>query len=495
MERSDIIPLSPMQVEDLAHFLANKRHGNFSDPGTRKTAVFNVQCQYLWKVEKKRVLFLMPNSLANQNRLSFFKFTDFQPEDIVLVRGTPAQRLKAMQTDAKVFIGSFNFFVADKKEGKSDYERLKELHPDVDCLGVDEFHMGFGNIESIRTQSMIYWMNDYKMKCNWFVPITGTPINGRLGSFYPIIHLIEPRYYYNHKTFLNEHAIFNQWGGICAWKNTRKVKELLSRHSVRRTFEEVHGPEALEVIPQPIIMGDAHRRFYDDYEQKELLDKGGELVAAKHEAEATLRLYQILNCPKAIGHNFELAKDEIMEVHFQTALNAEKPIVVYASSHEEQERLYAMACKVGLRTGLINGNVLVKKRDEIDTAFKARQLDCVVASPETVAVGYDWAFVDYMVFYSMDYKDSSFVQGYRRGIRGARVTALLCYILYYADTVEEDRLTIVEGKMSLASKTDETRTVFKLRERKRKGKGKLGQMQEAMESYKEKAKSKLAQGE
>jgi hypothetical protein len=50
------------------------------------------------------------------------------------------------------------------------------------------------------------------------------------------------------------------------------------------------------------------------------------------------------------------------------------------------------------------------------------------------------------VFASIDYTDDSFVQAFRRGIRGVRDTALLIIILKYEGTVEGRIMEIVDRK-------------------------------------------------
>ena len=118
---------------------------------------------------------------------------------------------------------------------------------------------------------------------------------------------------------------------------------------------------------------------------------------------------------------------------------------------------------MGLKVGLINGKVQAKDRAIIDQKFCAGEIQVLVGSPATAAVGYNWGFVDTIVFVSMDYKDSNFIQGYRRAIRGVRDKPLLIYILQYESKVEDRILEIVEAKSRLSNQVDETKEVLSLR--------------------------------
>ena len=143
-------------------------------------------------------------------------------------------------------------------------------------------------------------------------------------------------------------------------------------------------------------------------------------------------------------------------------------MIVFAALQPQIERAAEMARKMGLRVGMIHGGVSNSKRFQIDEQFRAGQLDVVVASPATTAVGYNWGHVDVIVFLSLDYMDSSFVQGYRRAIRGVRERPCLIYVLQYDCAVEKRIIQIVEKKAAMAAKVDETKNELSLRAEKPK---------------------------
>ena len=122
-----------------------------------------------------------------------------------------------------------------------------------------------------------------------------------------------------------------------------------------------------------------------------------------------------------------------------------------------------MLTKVGLRVGLINGNVSAPKRAKIDEAFRAGQLDVVVASPDTAGIGFNWGHCDHIIFASLDYKDTAFFQAYRRCMRDKREKPLWITVLYYEELVDERVMDIIEWKSTHANKVDPTREVIKLR--------------------------------
>lgn len=503
-EKQQLLPLRPLQIQDVAFHMRNVRGGNLSDPATGKTAPTNVYMWYLWSEHKVKSIFLMPTSLFRQNYKSFFRFTHFEPDQIVILRGTPAQKAKQMANPrGVVFIASFNFFApkpgrkevinafgdvikAGKPEGPSMYQQLRQHH-NPEAIAVDEWHMGFKSIESKRTQGFIG--NLYR-SIPIFIPMTGTAVDGHLDSVYPLIHCIDPLYYVNHKDFLNQHAVYDFFGGkITGWRNVEKVREILNKHCIRHTFEEVYGKDATVVEPIECEMSEGHKDFYDEYESTGLMETAEGFREAAHGGEMVLRLRQICNCPEhfwnewgVVGADkFDLTKDEHLEITVVNAINTNKNLLIFAAFIPEQERIYEICKKHTAKVKVLNGTVPQgKQREKIEEDFRERKLDIVVASPEIVAVGYDWPDLDICYFYSLDYKDTNFLQGYRRGVRGQRKVPLLCYVPYYVGTVEEDVIGIVEGKMNLAQQTDPTRLVFDLIKRRHSslqlGTGRTGQV-------------------
>jgi SNF2 family DNA or RNA helicase len=130
---------------------------------------------------------------------------------------------------------------------------------------------------------------------------------------------------------------------------------------------------------------------------------------------------------------------------------------VFATLKPEQNRIRAVLEREGLRVAMINGDVSMSKRAEIDAKFQRGEIDWIVASPATAGVGFNWQRAAVVVFTSPSYMDDEIVQAYRRAIRGIRETPLPIYLPQYTGTVEDRILEIVEEKSRLAAKVDPTR--------------------------------------
>jgi hypothetical protein len=350
---------------------------------------------------------------------------------------------------AKVFICTFAFMSAH-------WKRLLQAAPDIDLLLVDELHMGYGGPESAQTKSF-YWVNRHVSR---FVGMTGTLINGRLDSAYPAISVIEPRYYGSLQGFMYEHAaVVDDYGRVVVWKNESKLKQIIEKHSIRRTFEEVYGKEDVVFFTETVEMEDKVQEQYDQFVQQALLElEDGRVLDGSMPGVNAIRCRQLMSHPETMltGIGNWTPKDERLQVHLSNG----KKALLFASLKPEQERLLRLAQDMGLRAALINSDVSGPARARIDEMAQAGELDVIVASGPTVAVGFNWEMFDLVAFVSIDYQDVNILQAYRRASRGTRTRTLYVLFLRYESRVEDRMYDIVKAKSQLANRVDPTRPVL-----------------------------------
>ncbi len=485
----DTVTLRPYQMEDLTFHIANPRSLNLSDPGTGKTPTVCVLIYY-WYVEHNwKTVWVQPKSLLYKNRDELLRFTDFKPEDVEVLevdslQAKPSEQrsltafLKAgkgripkrflkyrrfwprlaagdtidliSESQAKVILCGFRFMARF-------WNRL--LHWGAMAVAVDELHMGYGSHESQNTQSLFAMMK----VCEGFVGMTGTLLNGRLDSVYPAIHVIEPRYYGSYGGFRYQHVSFeDEYGRVLAWKNEAKIGQILLAHGVRHTFQEVYGEEPVVYLPDRVEMGEQMREAYDEFAEMAMLELEDGWLDGSLPGVNTIRARQIIAHPETMGlcKDEETAKDERLRIHVQDAIERGDQLLLFSVHVAEQERLVRLLTSMGRRVGLFNSNTSTAERARLDKAFRLGQIDDIVGSPETMAVGWNWEHVNHVIFVSMDYTDVTFLQAYRRASRGTRTTTLRVTIMLYEDSIDYRVLDINYDKSVIANKVDSTRPVL-----------------------------------
>ena len=535
------LQLREKQIEQVAYYIANPKCLDTSHPGTGKTPPVCVYSYWHWSRNGKKTLWTMPKSLLKKNAKEMLRFTEYKPDDVVVLKtdranltkdwdgptiastrkkrgfavyfhgaltdtvslrvkmesacnffykdkegkehalgthsklGTPVEVVPVFGPDGKPKKVSFEVdetfkdlikdaasrakvFITTFKFATTHWKRLLEAAPEIDLLLVDEIHMpgGYSTPTSKATDSF-YWINRHVSR---FVGMTGTLINGRLDSAYPAISVIEPRYYGSLQGFMYEHAaVVDEYDRVIVWKNEPKLRAILERHSIQRTFEEVYGKEPVVFFTEYADLNEKVQEEYDKFHEQAMLElEDGTILDGSMAGVALTRARQILSHPETMFKDIPewTNKDERIQIH----LSEGKKTLIYASLQPEQERLLKMVRGLGLRAELINADVSLAQRDKIDEAAQAGELDVIIASGPTAAVGYNWEMFDVVIFASIDFMDTNILQAYRRASRGTRRSTLRVIFLRYRDTVENRMYKIVEDKSRLANRVDPSRPIL-----------------------------------
>jgi hypothetical protein len=451
--------LRPDQIEDLALLISNPKFMLLNEPGTGKTPTACVYTEYLVTRMNMGVIWLQPLSIMEKNRDELIKWTGLRcamvttndvPDDVDVLLMGPERFRRVWQDIPK---------------------RFKAI------IG-DEWHMMFGGATSARTTALFDFM---RRQGTHVLPMTGTLINGKLDTAFPAVQLIEPRYYGDYSQFCNYHHDVDPWTGkLAGYRNHQKLRSIMLQHGQRRTFEDVYGPEAKIIQIESVSLLPAQREMYETFEEQAYLELEKFVIDGTLPGTAFIRSRQILEHP----NNFpdltnpkappidilagEISgKEERLEIHFQDHLNTGEPLVVFSALMPQQRRILEQANRMGLRFRLINSTVLPSERARIDEQFRAGALDGIVCSPQCASVGFNWQLlngkeIEHVIFASIDFMDTSFIQAYRRFIRGKRQRPLRITMLRYRDTIEDRIYQIVEQKSQEAYLVDETRPVLEL---------------------------------
>lgn len=470
------------QIADLAFFINNPKAGLLHDPGVGKTITAAVYTEYCWKYKGWKVVWTQTASIIKKNRDEILECTNFLPEEVILVRGSPEQRRKLMSDPrGKVFLLTANGW-------SNEWETLLEYHPEIKASIHDEIHLYYSTHKSVRTQN--WYLACQRMHS--VIPMSGTLIRGRLNSVYPTLHVIAPQYYGTYEAFMSQHAMTDNFGRLEGWTNHEKLRNVLGAVSIRRSFESVYGKSSPVIQVERVEMHKLQREKYDEFEAMATLELEDRFMEAGSAGVAAIRCRQILAHPERVklpieyneagkpskyqdynllGKDITTGKDEVVLEDAASAIETGDRLVFFSALQPEQERIYNLLVKKGYRVGLINGNVSDKERERIDREFREHKLDFVVGSPMTMGVGFNWPFLRMVVFVSLDYQDDSFSQAYKRGIRGQRDTPLLVKVLMYENSIDYRIFQIVQRKSEDNHQVDETKEIIFLANQQKLNKG------------------------
>lgn len=421
--------LRPYQAQHCAFHITHRASLNYSACATGKTYTMAWLAEYYWKTEQCKTVLINPISLSVKNKDEIVRFTDFAEDEVQIVSGTPAKRaVQWKNTKAKVFIVGPDLF------GKE----WEQMLPDVKSILVDESHLAYSGHKSARTQA--FYMA--QKKANHITFFTATPIgSGKASSIYYAFCCCAPLVFANFKRFMNYFAIYNSLGYIIGWRHMDVLGEQLKKFSVGISFKEAFKNAAENIVSfETCDFGDSDiEEKYRSMEDDALMELDDRYVEANSGGVKLLRCRQLLECPEVFGLEPKIrAKDELLKSHLQHILDgSEKQILVYSAFVAEQERIVRICAEMGLRAGLINGSVVGASRASVAKKFESGEFQVLVASPATMAIGFNFEFVSSVVFVSADYDNSAFHQACFRGNRGTRSTPLPIYILVVNCKVEK----------------------------------------------------------
>lgn len=416
-----------------------------SDPGTGKSIPAALFIYYIWAKHGGKVIWAMPTHLMKKNKNELLTWSNFREDEVAIVDGTRKKKDAIIaDPNVKVWIVSFPGLV--KGAAWKQYQGVKGII-------IDEFHKYFSNHESASTQELYKCVRTMEFFCG----MSGTVIKGRLDSAYPMIQIIEPRFYGNVNDFMAQHAIKDFWGKVIGWRNGEKIKQVLNHIGRRTSFESVFGKRDIVYFIQEVDMGAKQKALYDQFKNMGMAELDNLILEGSNEGVNLLRLRQILAHPERIsvpidrddsgkitkfevvdasgGHTTE--RDERIKLIMEDHLDDKEPLLVISTLIPEQERLYKLAQSVGLKVALINSNVPNETRWKIDEEFRAGRLDAVVASPATAGTGYNWSHLNHIVFAGLDFATDDFIQILMRGFRGKRGRPLRVTLVQYRGTVEQ----------------------------------------------------------
>lgn len=439
---------------------------NLSDPGTGKTPSVCVWQYYLWDGLQVGSVWIQPKGLMAKNKREILRFTSFKDEDIVIVDGTADQVAEQLASGAKVFLMGFRRWVLSGKD----------LPAYVRAVQIDESHRGFKNPNSAASLALIEAFSVNRME--YFLPMTGTLISGKLESAYTMIHIIEPRYYLSYKDFLNQHAVYDYDMKIIGWKNHAKLARILGAHGIRRTFKDLFGEQEVVEQTTDVDMNPEQKRVYEKFEKEALLELEKFFVDGTQPGVGFIRARQILEHPNQFpdltdkgkwvdimpGHT--TGKMDVLEQHLLDHQMTNTPFIIFSPLVPQQQEIARMCERLKISHRLINGTVKMADRDVIDVDFQAGKFLVLIASPQCCDVGYSWQFLgdkelDHILFTTADWLDSTINQAIGRGIRGKRGIPLRVTYLRYADAPVDCRVfDIATAKSIDAHLVDPTRRIL-----------------------------------
>ena len=394
-------PLYDRQMWDSFFMYSMKKAGNFSVPGSGKTAsVLGVFAFLKSRSEIKRLVMVGPlnsfDSWIDEYAACFGEDPKLFDSRYNSGNTADAQRSNLLSNYASKDLLLFNYESLDKYG-----EELKNLIVEDSLLVFDEAHY-IKSMDAIRSKNARF----ISEKATRVIIMTGTPMPNSYLDLYNPLHVLFPSEYNSFFGFTPQ-MLMNPSDNMIEELN-RKIQPFFCRTSKK----DLHVPDANKDIDVDCLANDVendlYRRILDRYRDNRLalvirilqLESDPQLLLSSEEEmkeqfndlfidDETIRS---INISPDMRDSSELIERIKLTTKMKKCLNKikelveqGKTVIVWCIFHKTIDNFEKYLTETGISTKIIYGGTPLKERTEIINSFKKGEYSVLVTNPHTLA--------------------------------------------------------------------------------------------------------------
>lgn len=372
--------LRPYQNQDVHYLLNLKSGGIFNEPRTGKTPT---TIELIKQLNKKKNLVICPASLIWNWEKEFQMWYPNHP--VIVIHESKAKRIKKY----KEFTNGT--MIVSKDTWKTDYNTIN-VHFDV-CI-VDEAHF-LRNYKTAQSEAVCKVQADYRYA------LTGTPTVKHAVDIYGILKFLYPKKYPSYWQFVDRyfHKYETYYGtdiGSVKGSRAKELQEMTGLTSVQRKRSEI-----MQWLPPktridfPVVMNDKQAKLYKQMAEIFCAQDDDVIVDTNTVLTQLLRLRQLTIDPRLLGFDVEGEKTKAIKEFLQ---NANEPVVVMSMFTSYLKLLEKELTELGLKVGMINGEMNHSDKQMTVYNFQNGKLDVVLCNIISAGVGFTLDKAETIIF-------------------------------------------------------------------------------------------------
>lgn len=325
-----------------------------------------------------------------------------------------------------------------------DFKSLSHL--DYSCLFLDE-------AQAIKNASTQTAQAAARIKADFRLSITGTPIENHLMELWSHFNFLMPDLFGDEKAFAAEVQ-----AGMSDLRFNQRIKRKIRPFLLRRRKEDVAKdlPEKIEQVVF-VEMGESQRSIYESFlsgVRNNLLSKVALDGISKHRIEvleAIMRLRQICCHPLLIGSEpAESAKLDILIEDMETAIEEGRKVLIYSQFTSMLALINAKVKEKGWRSVYLDGST--QNREKVVTEFQQNSdINLFLISLKAGGIGLNLTAADYVFIYDPWWNNAVENQAIDRAHRIGRKDTVIAKRYITVESIEEKMLKLKAAKSALAS--------------------------------------------
>lgn len=393
--------LRDKQMWDSFFMCAMKKSGNFSVPGSGKTAsVLGVYAYLKSKGLIKRILVICPkNAFASWIDEFKFCFGDKEELNCFNIHSTNYKAVKDRKKALRFDTGVCNLILINYESLKTYKDELLSLAESETMLVFDEVH----KIKRINGEMAIQALNIAK-NAAYVIAMTGTPVPNTYMDIYNFLNILFPDDYREFFGFAPNELRQPDEGFI------EEINRKLSPFFCRTTKNQLGVPEVNEDILHAVKASAVENKIYLILKQK----------YRRNQLALLIRLLQLESNPKMLLQKLDLSEfayvlndaDDINEIDFvdysneiealinsigitakkqacvnlvEKLIREGKPVIIWCIFVDSINSIAEELRKKNIHSKCIYGEVPLEERQSIIEGFRKGEFDVILTNPHTLA--------------------------------------------------------------------------------------------------------------
>lgn len=350
----------------------------------------------------EQIVVMVPPSLLNQTAafIQSVKGLD-EPKDVIIYRGTPAQR-KAMPVETTpVILMSYNIF-------RSDFTRFQriglkhKLYILADELSMKSMGSTYKKLKMLMYRKLRITGADkpfhYLCGCN------ATALSSR-DQIYNWCSVFDPSLYHSHRLFELAHVEkTDYWGKVIEWREVELMDENFSSFTVESRNVNLELPESV-YTEVPYSLEKSHLALYNDVAEAEFLLLPEDLHEQAAEAYFSI-LQKVVLVPKEFGLDIRPPILDIIDTYLDQLVEDDSVIIYtrHVSVSQMLSEYYADRCVAYF------GKVTKAEKEKGLIRFKSGEAQIMVANLTSLGVGQNLQVANHIIYAELPFRSDTLTQ-------------------------------------------------------------------------------------
>ena len=397
-----IRPLRERQMWDSFFMYAMQKSGNFSVPGSGKTAAALGVFAYLYKNQKvKRIVVVSPKNAFGSWIDEFrFSFGENIPLDYFILHNKNYKNTQEKKNAILYDSGNANLLLFN-------YESLKTYCNEITQIIDDETLLVFDEVHKVKKVNGEYAVNALKIAENscFTIAMTGTPIPNTYLDIYNFLHILFP----------NEYDDFFGFEANSLKNPSQNMIETINKR-IQPFFCRTNKNQLNVPVPNPEFI-----YFFDALkEENEMLS----ILLKKYRKNKLalfIRILQLETNPKLLlesldlsdfAHILDIAVDDEKKIDFvdysvevqkliesisvttkfkkciqlvRQLISENKPVIIWCIFKDSIKHIAKVLKENEINAKCIYGEVELEERQNLIEAFKNKEFEVLITNPHTLA--------------------------------------------------------------------------------------------------------------